>query len=50
MFQAEPPTIVVATIGSLCQMLEKHMIKLEAMRVLVIDEVNWNAIWCLIVP
>ncbi|ONI28658.1 hypothetical protein PRUPE_1G153600 [Prunus persica] len=39
--KAEPPTIVVATIGSLCQMLEKHMIKLEAMRVLVIDEVDF---------
>ena len=35
--------MVVAT------MLEKHMIKLEAMRVLVFDQVNWNAICCLIV-
>ncbi|TQD90302.1 hypothetical protein C1H46_024130 [Malus baccata] len=39
--KAEPPTIVVATIGSLCQMLEKQMIKLESMRVLVIDEVDF---------
>lgn len=40
MFQAEPPTIVVATITSLCQMLEKQLFKLESMKVLVIDEVN----------
>ncbi|CAH1449634.1 unnamed protein product [Lactuca virosa] len=39
--KAEPPTIIVATIGSLCQMLEKHMIKLDSMRVLVIDEVDF---------
>nr|XP_043628673.1 DEAD-box ATP-dependent RNA helicase 58, chloroplastic [Erigeron canadensis] len=39
--KAEPPTIVVATIGSLCQMLEKQMIKLESMKVLVIDEVDF---------
>lgn len=39
--KAEPPTIVVATIGSLCQMLEKHIIKLDSMRVLVIDEVDF---------
>ncbi|KAF8392432.1 hypothetical protein HHK36_022774 [Tetracentron sinense] len=39
--KAEPPTIVVATIGSLCQMLEKQIFKLEAMRVLVIDEVDF---------
>ncbi|XP_008776428.1 DEAD-box ATP-dependent RNA helicase 58, chloroplastic isoform X1 [Phoenix dactylifera] len=39
--KAEPPQIVVATIGSLCQMLEKHSLKLEAMRVLVIDEVDF---------
>ncbi|XP_029122325.1 DEAD-box ATP-dependent RNA helicase 58, chloroplastic isoform X3 [Elaeis guineensis] len=39
--KAEPPQIVVATIGSLCQMLEKHVLKLEAMRVLVIDEVDF---------
>ncbi|XP_024465463.2 DEAD-box ATP-dependent RNA helicase 58, chloroplastic isoform X2 [Populus trichocarpa] len=36
--KAEPPTIVVATIASLCQMLEKHLLKLESMQVLVIDE------------
>ncbi|XP_071737039.1 DEAD-box ATP-dependent RNA helicase 58, chloroplastic [Rutidosis leptorrhynchoides] len=39
--KAEPPTIIVSTLGSLCQMVEKHMIKLESMRVLVIDEVDF---------
>lgn len=39
--KAEPPTIIVATIASLCQMLEKHIFKLEAMQVLVIDEVDF---------
>ncbi|KAI3496476.1 hypothetical protein L1887_38840 [Cichorium endivia] len=39
--KADPPTIIVATLGSLCQMLEKQMIKLESMRVLVIDEVDF---------
>lgn len=39
--KAEPPTIVVATIGCLTQMLEKHLLKLEAMKVLVIDEVDF---------
>ncbi|KAJ4722397.1 DEAD-box ATP-dependent RNA helicase [Melia azedarach] len=39
--KAEPPTIVVATIGSLCQLIEKHIFKLESMRVLVIDEVDF---------
>ncbi|WCJ23700.1 DEAD-box ATP-dependent RNA helicase 58 chloroplastic [Euphorbia peplus] len=39
--KAEPPTIVVATIGSLCQMLEKQILKLEALEVLVIDEVDF---------
>ncbi|XP_047336789.1 DEAD-box ATP-dependent RNA helicase 58, chloroplastic isoform X2 [Impatiens glandulifera] len=38
--KAEPPTIVVATMGSLNQMVEKHLLKLEALRVLVIDEVD----------
>ncbi|KAK1431598.1 hypothetical protein QVD17_08067 [Tagetes erecta] len=39
--KAEPPTIIVGTLGSLCQMLEKHMIKLESMRVLIVDEVDF---------
>ncbi|KAF9619873.1 hypothetical protein IFM89_009655 [Coptis chinensis] len=39
--KAEPPTIVVATMGSLFQMLEKHLIKLETLKVLVIDEVDF---------
>ncbi|XP_021861778.1 DEAD-box ATP-dependent RNA helicase 58, chloroplastic isoform X2 [Spinacia oleracea] len=39
--KADPPTIVVATVASLCQMLEKHVLDLGAMRVLVIDEVDF---------
>lgn len=38
--QADPPTVVVATMASLCQMLSKHILDLGAMRVLVIDEVT----------
>ncbi|KAL7220498.1 hypothetical protein ACSBR2_013388 [Camellia fascicularis] len=36
--KAEPPTIVVATLGSLCQMIDKKILKLDSMQVLVIDE------------
>ncbi|CAN0856624.1 DEAD-box ATP-dependent RNA helicase 58, chloroplastic [Linum grandiflorum] len=39
--KAEPPSIVVATIASLCQMLDKHVFKLDAIEVLVIDEVDF---------
>ncbi|XP_020589528.1 DEAD-box ATP-dependent RNA helicase 58, chloroplastic isoform X1 [Phalaenopsis equestris] len=39
--KAEPPDIVVATIGSLIQMLERNVFKLEAVRVLVVDEVDF---------
>ncbi|KAE8668082.1 DEAD-box ATP-dependent RNA helicase 58 [Hibiscus syriacus] len=39
--KAEPPTIVVATIRSLSQMLEKQIFKLDSMRVLVVDEVDF---------
>ncbi|KAL3828819.1 hypothetical protein ACJIZ3_017621 [Penstemon smallii] len=39
--KVEPPAIVIATLGSLCQMLDKHILKLDAMRVLVIDEVDF---------
>ncbi|KAK4783430.1 hypothetical protein SAY86_007804 [Trapa natans] len=39
--KAEPPAIVVATIGSLCQMLEKKFLKLDSLQVLVIDEVDF---------
>ncbi|XP_038719495.1 DEAD-box ATP-dependent RNA helicase 58, chloroplastic isoform X2 [Tripterygium wilfordii] len=39
--KAEPPVIVVATIASVCQMLEKRILKLESMQVLVIDEVDF---------
>ncbi|XP_071940405.1 DEAD-box ATP-dependent RNA helicase 58, chloroplastic isoform X4 [Coffea arabica] len=39
--QAEPPTIVIATLQSLCHMLEKQIFGLGAMQVLVIDEVDF---------
>ncbi|CAL1411415.1 unnamed protein product [Linum trigynum] len=39
--KAEPPTVVVATIESLCQMLDKQIFKLDALEVLVIDEVDF---------
>ncbi|PKA52609.1 DEAD-box ATP-dependent RNA helicase 58, chloroplastic [Apostasia shenzhenica] len=39
--KAEPPEIVVATIDSLSQMIERHVIKLEELRVLVVDEVDF---------
>ncbi|TYG98749.1 hypothetical protein ES288_A10G141100v1 [Gossypium darwinii] len=39
--QAEPPAIVVATIGSLSQLLEKQILKLDYLRVLVVDEVDF---------
>ncbi|XP_074568669.1 DEAD-box ATP-dependent RNA helicase 58, chloroplastic isoform X1 [Curcuma longa] len=39
--KAEPPQVVVATVGSLCQMIEKNILKLEAMKILVIDEVDF---------
>ncbi|KAM7278805.1 hypothetical protein ACFE04_005939 [Oxalis oulophora] len=39
--KADPPTIVVATIGSLCQMLERNAFKLGSLGVLVIDEVDF---------
>lgn len=39
--KADPPTVVVATMASLCQMLSKHVLDLGAMRVLVIDEVDF---------
>ncbi|PKI77171.1 hypothetical protein CRG98_002453, partial [Punica granatum] len=39
--KAEPPPIVVATVGSLCQMLEKLVFKLESLQVLVVDEVDF---------
>ncbi|KAH9618766.1 hypothetical protein KSS87_021670 [Heliosperma pusillum] len=39
--KAEPPTIVVATVASLCQMLDKHVLDLQAMKVLIIDEVDF---------
>ncbi|KAL9264953.1 DEAD-box ATP-dependent RNA helicase 58, chloroplastic-like protein [Drosera capensis] len=38
--KAEPPTLVVATLPSLCQMLEKHVFNLNAVKVLVVDEVD----------
>ncbi|KAL0414573.1 UNVERIFIED_CONTAM: DEAD-box ATP-dependent RNA helicase 58, chloroplastic [Sesamum radiatum] len=39
--KVEPPAIVIATLRSLCQMLDKQILKLDAMRVLVIDEVDF---------
>ncbi|CAL5337705.1 unnamed protein product [Camellia sinensis] len=39
--KVEPPTIVVATLGSLCQMIDKKILKLDSMQVLVIDEVDF---------
>ncbi|CAL5401717.1 unnamed protein product [Camellia sinensis] len=39
--KAEPPTILVATLGSLCQMIDKQILKLDSMQVLVIDEVDF---------
>ncbi|KAL7220501.1 hypothetical protein ACSBR2_013391 [Camellia fascicularis] len=39
--KAEPPTILVATLGSLCQMIDKQILKLDSMQVLVIDEVEF---------
>lgn len=39
--KAEPPTIVVATVESLCQMLEKQSFRLETLQVLVVDEVDF---------
>ncbi|CDO99013.1 unnamed protein product [Coffea canephora] len=39
--KAEPPTIVIATLQSLCHMLEKQIFGLGALQVLVIDEVDF---------
>ncbi|GER37431.1 dead box ATP-dependent RNA helicase [Striga asiatica] len=39
--KAEPPAIVIATLKCLCQMLDKRTLKLDSMRVLVIDEVDF---------
>lgn len=39
--KVEPPAVVVATLRSLCQMLDKHILKLDALKVLVIDEVDF---------
>ncbi|KAH6808850.1 P-loop containing nucleoside triphosphate hydrolases superfamily protein [Perilla frutescens var. frutescens] len=39
--KVEPPAIVIATLRSLCLMLDKHILKLDALQVLVIDEVDF---------
>lgn len=39
--KAEPPAIVVATVASLCHMLEKHILRLDSVKVLVVDEVDF---------
>ena len=41
--QAVPPTLVIATLQSLCHMIENQIFGLGAMQVLVIDEVSWNS-------
>ncbi|KAJ1287262.1 hypothetical protein BS78_03G417600 [Paspalum vaginatum] len=38
---AEPPAVIVATVASLCQMVERRAFSLQSMRVLVIDEVDF---------
>ncbi|VAH70165.1 unnamed protein product [Triticum turgidum subsp. durum] len=40
-FQAEPPAIIVATVASLCQMVEKRAFSLGSIKILVIDEVDF---------
>ncbi|KAG0541195.1 hypothetical protein BDA96_03G475300 [Sorghum bicolor] len=39
--KAEPPAVIVATVASLCQMVERRAFSLQSMRVLVIDEVDF---------
>ncbi|KAG2649844.1 DEAD-box ATP-dependent RNA helicase 58, chloroplastic-like [Panicum virgatum] len=39
--KAEPPAIIVATVPSLCQMVERRTFNLQSVRVLVIDEVDF---------
>ncbi|CAO1947383.1 unnamed protein product [Urochloa humidicola] len=39
--KAEPPAMIVATVPSLCQMVERHAFSLQSVRVLVIDEVDF---------
>ncbi|KAE9602116.1 putative RNA helicase [Lupinus albus] len=39
--KAEPPTIVIATVASLSQILERQFFMLESVRVLVVDEVDF---------
>ncbi|XP_019450643.1 PREDICTED: DEAD-box ATP-dependent RNA helicase 58, chloroplastic isoform X3 [Lupinus angustifolius] len=39
--KAEPPTIVIATVASLSQMLERQFFMLQSVRVLVVDEVDF---------
>ncbi|XP_022138297.1 DEAD-box ATP-dependent RNA helicase 58, chloroplastic isoform X2 [Momordica charantia] len=39
--KADPPAILVATVGSLCQMVERQFLDLGSLNVLVIDEVDF---------
>ncbi|CAL4888876.1 unnamed protein product [Urochloa decumbens] len=39
--KAEPPAVIVATVPSLCQMVERRAFTLQSIRVLVIDEVDF---------
>jgi superfamily II DNA/RNA helicase len=45
--KAEPPAILVATVASLCHMLEKHIFRIDSVRVLVVDEVKtFSTMYC----
>ncbi|KAK3166613.1 hypothetical protein QOZ80_1AG0048090 [Eleusine coracana subsp. coracana] len=39
--KAEPPAIIVATVASLCQMIERRAFSLQSVKILVIDEVDF---------
>ncbi|KAG6597460.1 DEAD-box ATP-dependent RNA helicase 58, chloroplastic, partial [Cucurbita argyrosperma subsp. sororia] len=39
--KADPPSILVATVGSLCQMVERRFLDLASLKVLIIDEVDF---------
>ncbi|XP_022933736.1 DEAD-box ATP-dependent RNA helicase 58, chloroplastic [Cucurbita moschata] len=39
--KADPPCILVATVGSLCQMVERRFLDLASLKVLIIDEVDF---------
>ncbi|XP_078169853.1 P-loop containing nucleoside triphosphate hydrolases superfamily protein isoform X1 [Carex rostrata] len=39
--KAEPPQIIIATIESLCRMIDRHLLKLQSISILVIDEFDY---------